>query len=175
MSLTGARVLKPTFEKILFASRWLLAPFYVALVFALLALLAKVAMRVYDLATQFVGMGEEAVLLAALGIVDLTLSASLIVIVILSGYINFVSRVDIEAHADWPRWMADVDFGEHKLKLMASIVAISAIKLLEAFMDVDHASDRNLGWQTGVLGAFVVCALLLALADRIGHRRDGAG
>ena len=70
--------------------------------------------------------------------------------------------------------MADVDFGELKLKLMASIVAISAIKLLEAFMNVGHESDRDLGWQTGVLGTFVVSALLLALADRIGHRQDGA-
>jgi uncharacterized protein (TIGR00645 family) len=167
-------VLKPSFEKLLFASRWLLTPFYVALVVALLALLGKVGLRVYDLTTQFVGMGEEAVLLAALGIVDLTLSASLIVIVILSGYINFVSPIDVEAHADWPRWMADVDFSELKLKLMASIVAISAVKLLEAFMDVGHASDRDLGWQTGMLAVFVVCAVLLALADRIGHRPTGA-
>ncbi len=174
MSLSEASAIKPSFEKILFASRWLLAPFYVALIFALLALLAKVGIRVYDLLMRFIGMGEEEVLLAALGIVDLTLSASLIVIVILSGYINFVSRIDVDAHADWPRWMADVDFGELKLKLMASIVAISAIKLLEAFMDVGHQSDRDLGWQTGVLATFVVSALLLALADRIGHRRGGA-
>ncbi len=173
MSLSGARVLKPSFEKILFASRWLLTPFYVALVFALLALLAKVGVRVYNLATQFGGLGEEDVLLAALGIVDLTLSASLVVIVIISGYTNFVSRVDIEAHAEWPRWMADIDFGELKLKLMASIVAISAIKLLEAFMDVGHESDRDLGWQTGLFAAFVVSALLLALADRVGHRSGG--
>ncbi len=167
-------MIKPSFERILFASRWLLAPFYVALIFALLALLAKVGVRVYNLATQFDGLGEEGVLLAALGIVDLTLSASLIVIVILSGYTNFVSRIDIEAHADWPRWMADVDFSELKLKLMASIVAISAIKLLEAFMDVGHESDRDLGWQTGLVAAFVVSALLLALADRFSHRSDGA-
>ncbi len=173
MSLSGARVIKSSFEKILFASRWLLAPFYVALVFALLALLAKVGVRVYDLATQLASLGEESVLLAALGIVDLTLSASLIVIVILSGYINFVSRIDVDAPPDWPRWMADVDFSELKLKLMASIVAISAIKLLEAFMDVGHETDRDLAWQTGVLAVFVVSAVLLALADRIGHRGGG--
>ncbi|MGO4869931.1 MAG: YqhA family protein [Roseiarcus sp.] len=166
-------MIKSSFEKILFASRWLLAPFYVALVFALLALLAKVGVRVYDLATQLASLGEESVLLAALGIVDLTLSASLIVIVILSGYINFVSRIDVDAHPDWPRWMADVDFSELKLKLMASIVAISAIKLLEAFMDVGHETDRDLAWQTGVLAVFVVSAVLLALADRIGHRGGG--
>jgi uncharacterized protein (TIGR00645 family) len=167
-------VTKHGFEKLLFASRWLLAPFYLALVVALLALLAKVGVRVYDVAIQFASLNEDSVLLAALGIVDLTLSASLIVIVILSGYANFVSRIDVEAHEDWPRWIADVDFSELKLKLMASIVAISAIKLLEAFMDVDHESDRVLGWQTGVLATFVVAAVLLALADRIGHRQDGA-
>ncbi len=167
-------MIKLSFEKILFASRWLLTPFYVALVLALAALLAKVVLRVYDLATGFAGLGEEDVLLAALGIVDLTLSASLIVIVILSGYANFVARVDVEAHADWPRWIADVDFSELKLKLMASIVAISAVKLLEAFMDVEHQSDRDLGWQTGVLATFVVSAVLLALADRIGRRSGGA-
>jgi uncharacterized protein (TIGR00645 family) len=166
-------VLKLSFEKILFASRWLLTPFYVALVFALLALLAKVGVRVYDLATGFAGLGEEDVLLAALGIVDLTLSASLIVIVILSGYANFVSRIDVAAHANWPRWIAEVDFGELKLKLMASIVAISAVKLLEAFMDVEHESDRELGWRTGVLATFVVAALLLSLADRLGRRQSG--
>ena len=166
-------MIKLSFEKILFASRWLLTPFYVALAFALAALLAKVGVRVYDLATGFAGLGEEDVLLAALGIVDLTLSASLIVIVILSGYANFVARVDVEAHADWPRWIADVDFSELKLKLMASIVAISAVKLLEAFMDVEHQSDRDLGWQTGVLATFVVSAVLLALADRIGRRSGG--
>ncbi|MGD1037148.1 MAG: YqhA family protein [Roseiarcus sp.] len=167
-------MIKPLFEKILFASRWLLTPFYVALVFALLALLAKVGVRVYDLATQFVGLSEESVLLAALGIVDLTLSASLIVIVILSGYINFVSRIDIETHADWPRWIAAVDFGELKLRLMASIVAIAAVKLLEAFMDVGDETDHELAWQTGMLVTFVVSALLLALADRIGRRSGDA-
>ena len=107
-------------------------------------------MRVYDLATHFLALSEEQVLLAALGVVDLTLSASLIVIVILSGYANFVARVDIEAHEDWPRWIAEIDFSELKLKLMASIVAITAIKLLEAFMDVGSVSDRDLAWQTGV-------------------------
>jgi uncharacterized protein (TIGR00645 family) len=174
VSLAEVCVIKSSIERILLASRWLLAPFYVALVLALLAMLAKAGVRVYDVATQFASLDEDSVLLAALGIVDLTLSASLIVIVILSGYANFVSRIDVEAHKDWPRWIADVDFSELKLKLMASIVAISAIKLLEAFMDVDRESDRALGWQTGVLATFVVAAVLLALADRIGHRQGGA-
>ena len=119
------------FERLLFASRWLLAPFYVALVVALLALLAKVGVHVYQLVAQFTASSEDQILLSALGVVDLTLSASLIVIVILSGYVNFVAPIDIDAHKDWPRWFADIDFSELKLKLIASIVAITAIKLLD--------------------------------------------
>jgi len=69
-----------------------------------------------------------------------------------------------------PHWVAEIDFGELKLKLMASIVAISAIKLLEGFMDISHSSDRELYWLAGIHLTFVVSAALLALADRIGHR-----
>jgi len=164
-------VIRQSFEKLLFASRWLLAPFYLALVVALLALLAKVGLHVYDLTVHFLTLSEDQVLLGALGVVDLTLSGSLIVIVILSGYVNFIAPVDIEMHKDWPRWIAKIDFSELKLKLMASIVAITAIKLLEGYMNVGSVSDRDLAWQSGVHVAFVVTALLLALAERIGGDR----
>ena len=160
------------FEKLLFAARWLLAPFYVALVLALLALLAKVGIHVYETATHFLDFSEDQVLLSALGIVDLTLSASLIVIVVLSGYVNFIAPIDIDAHREWPRWFADIDFSELKVKLMASIVAITAIKLLESYMNAASVSDRDLAWQTGVHLTFVVSALLLALADWLGHRAE---
>jgi uncharacterized protein (TIGR00645 family) len=164
----GARVIRLGFEKLLFASRWLLAPFYLALVVALLALLAKVGFHAYDLTSHFLALSEDQVLLSALGVVDLTLSGSLVVIVILSGYVNFIAPVDIEMHKDWPRWIAKIDFSELKLKLMASIVAITAIKLLEGYMNVGSVSDRDLAWQTGIHIAFVVTALLLALAERVG-------
>lgn len=160
------------FEKLLFASRWLLAPFYIALMLALLELLAKVGLHLYDLAGHFLGLSEDQVLLSALGVVDMTLSASLIVIVILSGYVNFIAPIDISAHRDWPRWFAFIDFGELKVKLMASIVAISAIKLLESYMNVGSVSDRDLAWQTGIHIAFVVTALLLALAERLGDDKS---
>ena len=162
------------FEILLFASRWLLAPFYVALVVALLALLGKVAIRAWGLAAQFTTYTEEDVILGALGIVDLTLTASLVVLVIFSGYANFISRIDASTHPDWPRWMAEIDFSELKLRLMASIVAISAIKLLEAYMNIDHETDRQLAWQAGVLGVFVASALLLGVAEWFGNRADGS-
>jgi uncharacterized protein (TIGR00645 family) len=162
-------VYRRSFEKLLFAARWLLAPFYLALVVALLALMAKVGVHVYELVGKFPQLNEEQILLSALGAVDLTLSASLIVIVVLSGYGNFIAPIDIEAHKDWPHWFADIDFSELKVKLISSIVAITAIKLLESYMNLDSVSDRDLAWQTGVLLAFVVTALLLALADRLGR------
>ena len=102
-----------------------------------------------------------------------TLTASLIVIVIFSGYVNFVSRVDASEHKDWPQWMASIDFSELKLKLMSSIVAISAIKLLEFFMEIGHESDRDLSIPHRIHPTFVVLTLALALSDRLGHGNGG--
>jgi uncharacterized protein (TIGR00645 family) len=157
------------FERFLFASRWLLLPFYVALIAAQLALMGKVARRTYELAISFWTLGEEAVLLSALQIVDFTLSASLILIVALSGYENFVSRIERRAGDRRPMWIADIDFSALKLKLIASIVAIAAVKLLEAFMNIDHTSDRDLAWLVGLFAAFVIAGLLLAVAERVGE------
>lgn len=158
---------KSIFERLLFASRWLLAPFFVALAVALVALMAKVGLRAYDMATRLVAMSEEETILGALGIVDLTLGACLIVLVVFSTYSNFVARV--EPNESWPSWMIGIDYGELKLKLIASIVAIASIKLLEVFMNVDHETDRALGWQTGIFGAFVGAALFLGIAEALGH------
>jgi uncharacterized protein (TIGR00645 family) len=158
-------------QRVLFASRWLLAPFYFALALGLVALLAKVVQRTYDLAISFASFTEANIMLGVLALVDLTLTASLIVIVIFSGYVNFVSRIDASEHKDWPQWMASIDFNELKLKLMSSIVAISAIKLLESFMEIGHQSDRDLYFLTGIHLTFVVSTLLLALSDRLGHAK----
>jgi uncharacterized protein (TIGR00645 family) len=161
-------------ERVLFASRWLLAPFYFALALGLLALMAKACQRVYEFGVGFANLSEAGVILGVLAIVDLTLTASLIVIVIFSGYVNFVSRIDIDDHKDWPQWMASIDFNELKLKLMSSIVAISGIKLLESFMEVEHESDRDLYFLVGIHLTFVASTLFLALADWFGHSADAA-
>jgi uncharacterized protein (TIGR00645 family) len=144
-------------------------------VVALLALLVKVVMRAYGLAVQFESLTEEDVILGALGVVDLTLTACLIVLVVFSTYSNFVARIDPVAHEDWPSWMVGIDYSELKLKLVASIVAISAIKLLEAFMNIDHESNRDMAWQTGVFGAFVGAALFLAIAEAVGRAYSDHG
>jgi uncharacterized protein (TIGR00645 family) len=157
-------------DRIIFASRWLLVPLYVALVLSLIELLVQGALKLYSAANHFAGLGDEGVLLSVLSIVDLTLTASLVIIVVISGYTNFVSPVEIRDNDARPHWIGQVDFSELKLKLMASIVAISAIKLLEGFMEISDLSDRELYWLAGIHLTFVVSAALLALADRLGHR-----
>ena len=107
--------------------------------------------------------------MSELAIVDLTLTASLVVIVFLSGYTNFVAPVVMRKDDGRPHWIAEIDFSELKLKLMASIVAISGIKLLEGFMNIDHETDRELYWLAGIHLTFVVSTLVLAISDRISH------
>jgi uncharacterized protein (TIGR00645 family) len=162
-------MIRDAFERILFASRFLLAPLYFALAISLVAILYKCGLHLYELLTQLPGLSDEAVLLSELGIVDLTLTASLVVIVFLSGYTNFVAPVAMRRDDGRPHWIAEIDFTELKLKLMASIVAISAIKLLEAFMNVDHESDHQLYWLAGLHLTFVVSTVILAISDRVSH------
>ena len=161
-------MIKNAIERVLFASRFLLTPLYLALALSLLALLGKAGLHLYHLLTQLPSLDDEGVLLTELAIVDLTLTASLVVIVFLSGYTNFVAPVVMREGDGRPHWIAEIDFGELKLKLMGSIVAISAIKLLEGFMNVGHESDRELGWLVGIHMTFVVSTLFLAIADRLG-------
>ncbi len=163
-------MIKDAIERFLFASRFLLTPLYLALAVSLLALLGKSGLELYKLLSALPTLSDEAVLLSVLAIVDMTLSASLVVIVFLSGYSNFVAPVAMTENDGRPHWIAEIDFSELKLKLMASIVAISAIKLLEAFMDVTNHSDHELGWLVGIHLTFVVTTMLLALADRLAHR-----
>ena len=154
-------------EKFLFASRWLLAPLYLGLVLGLVALLVKAGQHLFELATHMLSDSESEIILALLGMIDLTLTGSLVIIVIFSGYENFVSRIDASQHPDWPEWMAKIDFTGLKLKLLSSIVAISAIQLLRAFMNIQHTSDRDLAWYVGIHLTFVVSGLVLAISDRV--------
>ena len=161
-------------ERFIFGSRWILAPFFLALVLALFGLLLKTIEHLYHYAHNFWGATESDVILNTLSIVDLTLTGSLLVIVIFSGYENFVSRIDASQHRDWPEWMASIDFTGLKLKLMSSIVAISAIQLLRNFMSLGSVSDRDLSWAVGIHLTFVISGLLLAITDRMSHGKHDA-
>lgn len=156
-----------TFERFLFASRWLLAPFYLALVAALAVLLLKALQELWHFVSHALTATEAEVILGVLALIDLTLTGSLILIVIFSGYENFVSKIQHSDHEDWPEWMSKIDFSGLKLKLLSSIVAISAIQVLKAFMNLKNISDRDLMWYAGIHMVFVVSGILMAWTDRI--------
>ncbi len=159
-------MIEKALETFLFASRWLLAPFYVMLVLALVALLVKAGQETAHFLLHAWTATESEIILGVLALVDLTLTGSLIIIVIFSGYENFVSRIEADDHKDWPEWMGKIDFTGLKLKLVSSIVAISAIQVLKGFMNVGKISDRDLFWLVGIHMMFVVSGLIMALTDK---------
>lgn len=169
-------IIERSLETFLFSSRWLLAPFYVALTVTLVILLIKCVQEVVHLVPLAWSSTESEVILGVLALVDLTLTGSLVVIVIFSGYENFVSKIEASDHTDWPEWMAKIDFSGLKLKLLSSIVAISAVQVLKAFMNVRNISDRELMWLVAIHVVFVVSGVLMALTDRIaGEGKPGKG
>lgn len=154
-------------EYIVFAARWLLAPFYVGLAISIIVLLIKFMTELLHLLVHAFTSTEAEVILGVLALVDLALTGSLLIIVIFSGYENFVSKIDHSGHKDWPEWMGTIDFTALKLKLLSSIVAISAIQLLKQFMSLKSVSDRDLMWLVLIHVVFVISSVLLALSDRI--------
>mgnify|MGYP002717918417 CR=1 FL=1 len=118
-------------ERGLFASRWLMAPMYLGLIGALVMMVIVFLRQVAYYVPQALTMSAETAILASLSLIDLTLAANLLLIVIFSGYENFVSKLDLDAQHERPSWMGTVDFSGLKMKLIASIVAISAIDLLK--------------------------------------------
>ena len=155
------------FESALFASRWLLAPFFAGLALSLIVLLIKFVDELVHLGLRALSATGTEVTVSVLSLVDLALTGSLLVIVIFAGYENFVSRFHLSEHRDWPAWMGTIDFTALKIKLLSTIVAISAIQLLKEFMSLKTVSDRELMWYTGIHVVFVVSSVLLALSDRI--------
>jgi uncharacterized protein (TIGR00645 family) len=158
------------FETVIFNSRWLMAPFYFGLVVSLAVLLLKFCMILWEFIVHAPGSKETDIILGVLSLIDVALTGNLILIVVFSGYENFVSRIDPGGHPDWPEWMTKVDFDGLKQKLLASLVAISAVQVLKAFMNIDAVFDaQKFAWLVGVHLSFVISALLLALSDRLGR------
>lgn len=164
-------MLERPIEKVIFASRWLLAPFYLGLVGALVLVLIKFVQKFIEYIPKILEMSSDGAILAALSLIDMSLTANLLLMVILSGYESFVSKIDIEDGQERPDWMGQLGFTDLKLKLMTSIVAISAIHLLGAFMDLERWTNVEMAWLVGIHMSFVVSAVLLAWMDRISHAK----
>ena len=152
-------------EKIILSSRWLLVVFYLGLVAALAVYALSFMFKFWKVAKEVFTLSEAEMILAMLGLIDAALVASLIVMVMISGYENFVSRFD-ETEAD-VSFLGKLDAGSLKIKVASSIVAISSIHLLQIFLNVDKYTGEQLMWYTLIHVAFVISALFLAFIDRV--------
>jgi len=160
-------------ERWLFRSRWLMAPFYIGLVFGLMALVIVFINEAIHEFSHVMSMSPEAAILMVLSLIDLSLAGNLLLIVVFSGYENFVSKIDTEGDEDRPSWMGTVDFSGLKMKLIASIMAISAIALLRAFMKLsegEEIADKTLAWLVGIHLTFVVSGVILAVMDLVASK-----
>ena len=151
-------------ENVILASRWLLVAFYIGLGIALALYAVTFGLKLWDFATHLIGMGETETILKILGLIDAALIASLVVMVIISGYENFVSRFDNE---DEVHWLGQIDAGSLKIKVASTIVAISSIHLLQIFLNVPMYTNDHIMWYTLLHITFIVSALFLALIDKI--------
>ena len=160
-------MLERILERLLYASRWLLAPIYLGLALGLLVLGVKFFQEMYHVLSHILDIAESDMVLSILALIDLTLVASLVVMVMFSGYENFVSRIDVREGDDKLDWLGKLDAGTLKLKVAASIVAISSIHLLKMFVNVEHIPNDKLMWYVIIHLTFVVSALLMGVLDRI--------
>ena len=161
-------------EQTIFASRWLMAPFYLGLSVMLGVLMIKFVQELIHIAPGVLDMKDTEIILASLTLIDLSLAGNLILMVVFSGYENFVSKIDVRDHEDRPDWMGKVDFSGLKLKLIASIVAISGIHLLKSFMNVAQMNKDDLMWLIILHMAFVLSGVLLAFMDWLTARAKPA-
>jgi uncharacterized protein (TIGR00645 family) len=151
-------------EGIILASRWLLVVFYIGLGIALAIYAVNFGAKLWDFVSHVFALDESDAILKMLGLIDAALIASLVVMVIISGYENFVSRFDNE---DEVHWLGEIDVGSLKIKVASTIVAISSIHLLQVFLNVEQYTGEKLMWYTIIHLAFVASALFLSFIDRI--------
>jgi uncharacterized protein (TIGR00645 family) len=159
-------------ERVLFASRWVLAPLYMGLVGALVVLALKFVQAFWHLAAHALVEDMKTVTLGVLELLDITLLANLVLIVVFAGYENFVSKIGVaKSSEDRPSWMGKVDYSGLKIKLIGSLVAISVISLLQDFLNVQPDTYSDLPWRIGIHITFVVSGVLFAVMDYISDKR----
>jgi uncharacterized protein (TIGR00645 family) len=169
-----------SFEHLLFNSRWLMVPIYFGLVISLVLMLFKFGKQMWILITTLTTASSQDLIVGVLTLVDVSLVMNLLIIIIFSGYENFVSKMDdLHDHADRPEWMGQIGFGDLKIKLIASMVAISGIELLKGFMSVSTyltqggispEQNQALIWMVVLHMTFVISGLLYAWMDRLSSK-----
>jgi uncharacterized protein (TIGR00645 family) len=162
-------LLEFSLERTIYASRWLMAPVYLGMSLTLLAVGIKFFHELWHVLPNIFSIAEADLVLSVLSLIDLTLVGSLIVMVMFSGYENFVSRLDIAEGTEKLEWLGTHDYSSLKMKLATSIVAISSIHLLKIFMNVEKVADDKLLWYVIIHMTFVLSALLMGYLGKLEH------
>ncbi|GAA4106552.1 TIGR00645 family protein [Zhongshania borealis] len=160
-------MLEKAFERLLYAARWLLAPIYLGLSLALLALAIKFFQEIIHVLPHVFETSEMDLVLVVLSLIDISLVGGLLVMVMFSGYENFVSQIDLEEGDDKLNWLGKLDTGSLKNKVAASIVAISSIHLLKVFMNADKIDNDKLFWYVIIHLTFVISAFAMGILDKL--------
>ena len=163
----SGNAIERAFEYAVFASRWVQAPLYGGLIVAELLYAYKFLAELWEMVIHINKMDETVFMLGVLGLIDVTMVANLLTMVIIGGYATFVSKLDLEQHPDRPDWLTHVDPGTIKIKLAASLIGISSIHLLKAFVDVAHEDPEHIKWKIFIHMTFLASAILLAWTDKI--------
>ena len=156
----------------LFAARWIMAPIYVGLLGALVMVVVKFVQKLVVSIPGFLALPSNDAIFTVLTLVDLSLVANLVVIVIFAGWENFVGRLLGSESSDRPLWLGGIDFGTVKRRLIGSIAAIAAITMLETFVHIDEVKSQDAAWQLAILLGVGVLGVLLALTDKLSEPRD---
>nr|WP_298109006.1 TIGR00645 family protein [uncultured Pseudomonas sp.] len=154
-------------ENAMYASRWLLAPLYFGLSLGLLALMLKFFQEIFHILPSVFAIAEADLILVILSLIDMALVGGLLVMVMISGYENFVSQLDIDEGKEKLSWLGKMDSGSLKMKVAASIVAISSIHLLKVFMNAENIQTDYLMWYVIIHMAFVVSAFAMGYLDKL--------
>jgi uncharacterized protein (TIGR00645 family) len=164
------RPIERGFQTAIFLSRWLMAPFLVGLACCVFLLIYRFFADFYQLAGKLPSLGWHELVVEVLNLVDVSLTANLVLIVIFSGYENFIHKIEREEHRGLPDGLTDIDFGALKQKLLGSIVVIAAVDALAWYLDLEKYTDTSkLGWVLAFPLMLVAALLLLAIADRLGR------
>jgi uncharacterized protein (TIGR00645 family) len=154
-------------EKSMYASRWLLAPIYIGLSLGLLALGIKFFQEIFHVLPNILSIGESDLILLLLSLIDMALVGGLLVMVMISGYENFVSQLDIDDDQEKLSWLGKMDSTSLKAKVAASIVAISSIHLLRVFMEARSIEAEHLKWYVIIHMTFVISAFAMGYLDKL--------
>ena len=154
-------------EQLMYRARWILAPIYLGLSFALIALGVKFVQEVWHLMLHILTISEADLVLVTLSLIDMALVGGLLIMVMMSSYENLVSRLDIASGEEKLNWLGTMDASSLKLKVAASIVAISSIHLLKIFMNAEQTDNDKLLWYTIIHMAFVASAVAMGYLDRL--------